>query len=163
MPFLLALAALLAYGPAGAGDCAVDAYGQNGSVMEVQVCQGKISISYTKPRKGLVSLGVRKGTLLFEGSEHTDGSIVGRARIFSRICETAPFAVSGRRQGTTIVLNGNVPVRAANCRVVRHKPHTLVFTLKGARPGTTVPATPQPARPICPAGHVFNLGECLKL
>src|SRR5680860_1642242 len=87
--FLVAasLALGLAASPVEASNCATDAYDHNGSLMEMQVCDGGgMSISYTRPRRGLIGVGVTSGTLLFEGVEQAGGAISGQARRFDKTC-----------------------------------------------------------------------------
>lgn len=146
--------------PAAASACALDNYDHNGSLMEMQVCDGgAITISYVNPRPGLVPHGVRSGTLLFNGSEQAGGVISGQARIFNARCGEILYPVSGSVQGNSIILRGSAPVRNKRCRVTRYRADTLVFTLQAAAP----PPPPPPAvvQPSCPAGYVFSGGACV--
>ena len=157
--FVLSLVAVLVLSapipPALASACAVDDYDHNGSTMQLQVCDGGgITISYTAPRSGLIPHGVRDGTLLFDGTEQPNGAIRGQARLFNRHCGVITYSVTGSRQGDSIVLRGNAPVRNKNCRITRHRPDTLVFTLLAASP-------PGP-QPTCPPGFVFSNGQCVR-
>lgn len=143
---------------ARAGACSVDRYMHNGSVMEVQSCDGgRLTISYTQPRPGMANAGARPGSLLFDGSEGPGGVINGQSRLFSAPCGVVPYAVSGSRQGNTIVLNGTAPIRGNGCQIVRYRQDNLVFTpASGDAPG------PKPT-PQCPPGFVFQGGQCLRV
>ena len=138
-----------------ASNCAVDDYDHNGSLMQLQVCDGGgITISYLRPRSGLTPHGVRDGTLLFDGVEQPNGAISGQARLFNSRCGVITYAVTGSRQGTSIVLRGNAPVRDRNCQISRQRPDTLVFSL--------VAASPPGSQPSCPPGFVFSNGQCIR-
>ena len=144
---------------AQASNCALDEYDHNGSLMELQVCDGGgLTISYIRPRSGLRPHGVRDGTLLFDGVEQASGQISGQARLFSGRCGAITYTVSGLKdQSGTIVLRGSAPVRNKNCRVTRYKSDRLVFTLLGAAaPG------PQVVTPSCPPGFVLQGANCVR-
>jgi hypothetical protein len=132
------IAASLALGlfasQAQAGNCAMDEYDHNGSLMEMQICDGGgMTISYSRPRRGLMGVGVRSGTLFFDGVEQAGGVISGQARIFNRTCGPIPYAVTGRNHGgSIIVLRGDVPALENGCRVTGYRPEKLLFTLQGA-------------------------------
>ncbi|HUW74147.1 MAG TPA: hypothetical protein VMW05_09005 [Methyloceanibacter sp.] len=96
--FLVAvsLALGLAASPVEASNCAVDAYDHNGSLMEMQVCDGGgMSISYTQPRRGLIGVGVTSGTLLFEGVEQAGGAISGQATALRQDMRPRPLPRHG--------------------------------------------------------------------
>ena len=50
---------------------------------------------YEKPRTGLVEVGVRPGTVAFEGKANPNGTIEGTAYLFSKNCGRIPYAVRG--------------------------------------------------------------------
>lgn len=142
---------------AHASSCSMDQFMHNGSVMDVQVCDGgQMTISYSRPRPGMVQQGAQSGTLLFDGFEQPGGFISGQSRLFSARCGAVAYAVSGSRQGNNIVLNGTAPIRGQGCQVVRHRQDNLVFSLLGA----PAPA-PNPV-PGCPPGFVFANGQCIR-
>lgn len=143
--------------PASASNCARDQYMHNGSRMDFEVCDGgRITISYAQPRPGMFKQGARPGTLLFDGSEGPGGVITGQSRLFSARCGVVPYAVSGSRQGNTIILNGTAPIRGRNCQVVRYRQDNLVFTLLGS-----VAPGPNP-QPQCPPGFYLANGQCIR-
>ena len=156
-----AVFALSALAPqAEASACSVDQYMHNRSVMEIEACDGgTITISYVQPRPGMAKAGARNGSLLFDGFEQPNGVITGNSRLFSARCGVVPYAVSGSRQGNSIVLNGTAPIRGKGCQVVRYRQDNLVFTLIGAGAGAGVPQTVQPS---CPPGFYFNGSQCLR-
>lgn len=141
-----------------ASACAIDEYDHNGSLMEMQVCDGGgLTISYVQPRRSLRPHGVQYGTLLFDGVEQANGRISGQARRFSGRCGTIAYAVSGTKNAAgTIVLTGSTPVRNKNCQITRYKPDRLVFTLQGGV------AQPDVVRPSCPPGFVLQGGNCIR-
>jgi hypothetical protein len=163
MRALVALFTVMALAPfmreAHASACSTDAYMHNGSLMEVQLCDGgAITISYTRPRPGMAKAGARPGSLLFDGFEGPGGAINGQSRLFSARCGVVTYAVSGSRQGNTIVLNGTAPVRGgAGCGVTRYRQDNLVFTLAGPGAGG-----PQTVPPQCPPGFYLSRGQCIR-
>lgn len=150
-------ATLLFSSQAHASACSLDRYMHNGSVMDVQVCDGgQLTISYAQPRPGMAQAGARAGSLLFDGTEAANGFISGQSRLFSARCGVVTYPVSGSRQGNAIVLNGTAPIRGQGCQIVRHRQDNLVFSLLGGgAPG------PNPT-PQCPPGFVFSNGQCLR-
>lgn len=86
-------------------------YFHNGS--EVLVDERAGVIRYDVPKASIRS-AVSKGTVLFRGTFAASGVVTGTAYVFKAGCEPAPYAVSGRSQGSTIALKGNAPRRAPN-------------------------------------------------
>ena len=88
-----------------------------------------LRILYDKPRSGLSPLGIKSGTMLFNGIRNGD-TVAGRATTFSRRCEPKEFAVSGRViNETRVVLQGLKPTRNDDCDVVGSVEETLEFDL----------------------------------
>ena len=86
---------------------------------------------YYRPRIGLENVGVKKGTLFFEGSRSGNG-YTGYAYIFSKYCGAAAYAVTGvvsadQRQ---IKLQGKTPRRNQNCQVAGYTDDPSVLTLR---------------------------------
>ena len=128
--------------------------------MEVQMCDGgAVTISYSRPRRGMIAEGARSGTLLFEGVQQANGTISGRALLFSSRCGAIAYQVSGSNQGNSIVMTGSAPVRNKSCQVTRHRTDRLVFTLQGA---SSSPGGPQVVAPSCPVGFVLSGGQCVR-
>jgi hypothetical protein len=83
---------------------------------------------YEKPREGLVSRGVRRGTLLFDGKKDGD-AYSGRSRIFSQKCGAIEYDVSGTvaADQRRVEMTGKRPIIDDSCRVIRTEPDVLVF------------------------------------
>lgn len=144
----------LSSGSAVAAPCSQDRYDHNGSLMLYERCDnGRVTMSYLQPRQGLADQGVRKGTLLFDGTESKGGQISGRMRAFTKGCPALPYPASGGRYKGTIELNGRKPVRDGKCKVTDTKPQSSSFTLIGKggdKPGN------------CPPGFHFDKGQCIR-
>ncbi|MFD0986922.1 hypothetical protein [Methyloligella solikamskensis] len=123
----------LGAGGALASDCARDLYDHNGSLMEIEFCDGgSVVIEYVEPRPGLQKAGVESGTVLFKGSQAGDGKVSGKATIFDRKCGALTYPVAGEAVGDALILNGAAPVRGADCKVKRYREDELAFAWKGA-------------------------------
>lgn len=116
--------------PSFASNCAVDDYDHNNSLMEVQVCDGTLDISYKQVRSGLQDAGVKANDVLFEGKVSRTGGVTGLARMFSAKCGPLTYNVTGTIRNTSILLEGEAPVRNASCRVTKYRADKLLFTLK---------------------------------
>ena len=68
----------------------------NESVMAVFAdhATGSVSITYVQPKPSLAAIGVRPGTLLFDGAWN-NGALYGRARVFNLVCGAIPYDVHG--------------------------------------------------------------------
>jgi hypothetical protein len=124
-----ALLLFLMGGNAHASNCSVDEYDHNGSIMEVQICDTEVYISYSKPKVSLRKLGVRAGTTLFEGTVSRSGAVVGKARRFSAACGEISYDVDGAIRPNSILLEGQAPSRNKACRVTKYGYDELLFTL----------------------------------
>ncbi len=162
--FLFALSAMFAFWSftpqAHASACANDRYMHNGSVMEVQICDGgSLTISYAQPRPGMAKAGARPGSLLFNGVIGTNGVITGQSRLFSARCGVIAYDVTGNQQGgDTYVMNGSAPIRGKGCQVVRYRNDHLVFTPDAGGGG----GGPQTVQPSCPNGFYFDGSQCIR-
>jgi hypothetical protein len=155
------LALGLAASPAKASNCATDEYDHNGSLMEMQVCDGGgMTISYMRPRRGLTAVGVVTGTLLFNGVEQAGGVISGQARRFDKTCGPVLYPVTGHNHSGSIILRGNAPKLDGRCQVIGYRADKLLFTLQGA---VQPPPSGGPAvvAPSCPPGYVLSQGLCV--
>ena len=115
----LAIATAAATGAAPAmADEGPEIFTHNGSLMEVFIHADEVTISYARPKSSLRRLGVRPGTVLFQGG-YTRNGIAGTAYVFRSGCQPAGYAVSGPDlRGQGIVLSGAAPVRPkGSCRV----------------------------------------------
>ena len=85
-------------------------------------------IYYDDPRPGLKEVGVKQGTLLFDGV--VDGAnLSGTAFVFAKDCDPLSFAVTGKltRDGKRITLNGKAPRVGTQCRTAGDKQEELIF------------------------------------
>jgi hypothetical protein len=85
-------------------------------------------IYYDDPRPGLKEVGVKQGTLLFDGV--MDGTALsGTAFVFSKKCDPLSFAVTGKltREGKRMVLNGKAPRIGKSCKIAGNKQEELIF------------------------------------
>lgn len=114
-----------------ASNCAVDEYDHNGSVMEVQMCDNDLFISYTIPKASLRRIGVRSGTTLFDGTVSDIGTVSGLAYRFSAKCGAITYDVEGAIRPNSILLEGNAPTRNPSCTVTEFRYEELLFTLNG--------------------------------
>ncbi|MGR3491985.1 MAG: SH3 domain-containing protein [Shimia sp.] len=94
-------------------------YDHNGSEMRVSVRGADVTITYTTPRSGLRGLGVRSGTLLFEGRA-SGGTLDGMTRLFHSNCGEVDYYVYGEfTPGRDFRLSGAAPVLSGmSCRIV---------------------------------------------
>lgn len=155
---IAAIITLSAWTPqAHASNCAVDQYMHNNSLMQLQECDGgTISISYVRPRPGMVKQGARNGSLLFDGRSN-NGAINGTSRLFSARCGVVTYPVTGYWQGNNLILDGSAPIRGKGCRIARYRNDHLVFTPTAGGGGG-----PQTAQPSCPNGFYFNGSQCIR-
>ena len=144
---LAALFALMACFEAAARDYA---YEHNGSRMKVSVNGAEVRIVYQRPRSGLRSVGVRPGTLLFDGRV-SNGYLEGKSRVFNANCGEVDYFVYGDfRPGSAFRLSGAAPVVSnMSCRIVdnvNEGPNAnLAFTpVSAPRPAPTSKPEPQP-------------------
>jgi hypothetical protein len=89
---------------------------------------------YEKPRANLVSMGVTKGTVLFDGKKEGD-IYVGTAHTFSQSCGATPYPVRGNITDDLLVtLRGQLPVLDDACKVRRYQDNVLKFRYRGKSP-----------------------------
>lgn len=109
----------------------------NGSVVYLTADGASRRFYYDSPREGLDSVGVKRGTLLFEGQKNGD-QYSGTAYFFSKICGPGTYAVSGpvtsNESQITITLSGKAPQLDANCKQIGVRDDVLVFTYKASTP-----------------------------
>jgi hypothetical protein len=117
--------ALPAQAPASNGDCYTTYYSHNGSEMLLERCGEDLRMTYENPRPALRQLGVKRGTLFFEGRlRRIDRGefIEGDARAFRKGCKPEPFYVRGgisrrgERDPVPFTLRGAAPLRDRQCR-----------------------------------------------
>lgn len=88
-------------------------YDHNGSVMRYKIVGNGFVITYDRPRSVLQNAGVRRGTVLVDGT-FQGHQVTGKARRFSRYCPQTPleYTVTGWFEGENpdFVLEGSRPV-----------------------------------------------------
>ena len=91
----------------------------NGSLVRWMSSGQNRWLYYVEPRPALAAIGVKPGTLLFEG-QATANILVGTAYVFSENCLPTPYRVEGVIYSETDVrLDGAVPVvDAYSCEIV---------------------------------------------
>lgn len=119
--------------PSMASNCAIDDYDHNGSLMEIEYCDGSMRIEYITPRAGMLKAGARSGSLLVDARIRLNGEIRGTARLFSETCGEITYPISGQAEVDIVELWGQAPVRNSNCQIVRHRDDHLVFTRKAGQ------------------------------
>ncbi len=111
--------------------CTHDIYGFNGSILQFEQCDKRpIIIRYQRVPSSAKKHGITAGAKLFVGRERATGAVAGTMWVYKIGCRKIGFIVRGTIDHTQIVLRGRVPVRAANCDVIRTRAQEFVFTLK---------------------------------
>jgi hypothetical protein len=103
-------------------------WAHNRSIMHMTENGTRRQIYYDDPRPGLQEVGVKQGTLLFDGV--ADGiTLSGTAFVFARECAPLSFAVTGKltHDGKRITLNGKASRIGTQCRVAGDKREELIF------------------------------------
>jgi hypothetical protein len=87
---------------------------------------------YQVPREGLAEVGVKNGSILFEGERRGD-RYIGTAYIFSSSCGKLSYEVSGpvSDDDHKVTLYGRRPRVNGNCQTVERADDVLVFTYQG--------------------------------
>ncbi|QGZ33754.1 SH3 domain-containing protein [Stappia indica] len=138
-------------------------YEHNGSIMLISQDRNTVRIVYETPRPGLVSQGVRPGTVLFEGQLNADSYLEGMSRIFRPGCDIDYFVYGDYRPAGDLALSGAAPVLApSGCRIVNNVHEgpnaNLVFSYLGPARGGARPSGPAANQPAAPARPVAGLG-----
>ena len=134
------------WGPAAGGE-RVTLWDHNGSAMAYESGPGdRRVIWYWDPRPALADVGVRRGTLLFDGAKTGPAEVAGEARIFTRACGAYAYPVRGpvTEGPLTVTLRGERPLVNAACEITGTRPDTLVFTFEATSPfAAEAPAQPE--------------------
>jgi hypothetical protein len=104
----------------------------NGSRMALVANGAQRNFFYVEPRTGLVDLGVRPGTLLFQGMRNGNG-YTGTAVIFgANGCGAFPYAVSGTvgADQRSVTMWGRAPRISGDCSISGYREDSLTFTLE---------------------------------
>src|SRR5215510_2489160 len=95
----LASAALILVGFHAATVRADSFWNHNGSEMRLRADGNRRTIVYERPRAGIASQGVERGTVLFEGRiSGVAGEYSGTSYVFSKGCGKQAYAVTGELQ-----------------------------------------------------------------
>jgi len=110
MPFAARLLAFVLSVVAALPAAADSYWNHNGSLMRLAAHGTARNFYYAAPRPGMANIGVRPGTLFFDGWR--DGNrYSGTARVFSPDCGASPFAIDGWVASEThVILEGWRPV-----------------------------------------------------
>ena len=103
-------------------------WAHNRSIMYMTEDGTRRQIYYDDPRPGLKEVGIKQGTLLFDGV--LDGTALsGTAFVFAKECDPLSFAVTGKltRDGKRITLNGKAPRIGPHCKIAGNKQEELIF------------------------------------
>lgn len=106
----------------------------NGSSMKLLANGSTRKFMYVEPRAGLDSVGIREGSVAFEGTRTSEG-YSGTAYVYSSKCGRLGFPVSGpvATDQRSVTMHGKAPVRsAADCRTREFRDETLIFTFSGS-------------------------------
>ena len=133
----------------------------NGSTLSLVADGAERRIFYRLPRAGLTEVGVRSGTLYFEGQQ-AGRTYRGRAHVFSKVCGAISYPVAGEvsEDNRTISFGGQAPLVDERCRVVSLQAVTTELTTLIPLPQTPAPAASgatliDGAAPTVPTGS-FN-------
>jgi hypothetical protein len=109
-------------------------WNHNGSLVRLVSKGTARRFYYESPREGMLREGVAPGTLLFEGTRRGD-TYSGRAYVFSAVCGSRSYAVSGTASSDdrVVTMVGQAPRLNVACEVVGYRPDTLVFVYLGPK------------------------------
>ena len=121
----------------------VQHWNHNGSVVSLVSDGKKQKFVYDAPRVGLLDVGVKPGTVLFEG-QREGHNITGTAYQFYRTCKAHSYDVTGATSDDrkTITLKGKVPVLDLNCNSTGTRDDVLIFTAVQSAPAEPAKETP---------------------
>jgi hypothetical protein len=104
-------------------------WNHNGSLMGLMADGPYRQFVYEQPRPGMAQVGVRPGTLLFDGRR--DGNqYLGTAYLFPPTCPRIAYDVSGpvSWNDLQVTMYGLAPIVDRNCQVIGYRNDTLVFS-----------------------------------
>jgi Caspase domain len=105
----------------------------NGSRVILKAHGAEREFYYDSPRPGMLTVGARKGTLLFSG-QRTGNAYSGVAYVFNKKCGPHAYDVSGSvsEDQRSVTMFGKAPSQFDdNCKPIVYKDDTLVFTFTG--------------------------------
>jgi hypothetical protein len=103
----------------------------NDSILELIADGPSRKFYYFSPRAGLDPVGVKRGTLAFDG-KRTDNKYSGSAYTFSRYCGPLAYPVTGTVSDDQrkVQFSGLVPKRNGSCAIVESTNQTFEFSLR---------------------------------
>jgi Sel1 repeat len=103
----------------------------NESILELIADGPSRKFYYYSPRPSLDPVGVKRGTLAFDG-KRTGNKYSGNAYVFSRYCGSLAFPVTGTvsDEERKVQFSGMVPRRNSSCAVVESTNQTFEFSLR---------------------------------
>jgi hypothetical protein len=107
-------------------------WSHNGSAMYLVASAGTVrKFFYETPRPGMLEVGVKFGTLLFEGKRVGD-EYVGTAYRFWPNCRPEGYRVQGpiSDDEKRVTMRGRAPQKNANCDVIGYDEDKLIFEYK---------------------------------
>ena len=110
----------------------------NGSLMVLEENGSKRKLVYTEPRGTLDTAGVKKGTVLFDGEEKSDGRLAGYAKLFRAGCDPVDYFVEGSfdKSKGEILLQGQAPIYSGNgCKITGYSDDNTASSLSFRQQG----------------------------
>jgi hypothetical protein len=107
-------------------------WNHNGSSLKLEATNAMRRFVYIEPREGLKEVGVKQGTLAFQGKRI--GNIYkGTAYVFSQKCGAIGFSVKGlvAKDDRSITMKGYAPYVNSECRISGGREAVLTFELIG--------------------------------
>ena len=116
----------------------------NGSLMVLEENGKKRKLVYAEPRGTLDTAGVKKGTVLFDGEEKTDGRLAGYAKLFRAGCDPVDYFVEGSldKSKGEILLQGQAPIYSGSgCKITGYSDDNTASSLKFRQQGASAYAS----------------------
>ena len=104
----------------------------NGSLMVLEENGKKRKLVYSEPRGALDTAGVKRGTVLFDGEEKTDGRLAGYAKLFRAGCDPVDYFVEGSLDTSKgeILLQGQAPIYSGTgCKITGYSDDNTASSL----------------------------------
>jgi hypothetical protein len=124
--FCLALIAMTADGVAQGS---LSRWDHNGSQVSLSATGGRRQFYYQSPAAELLEIGVKPGTLLFDGRK-VGNTYSGTSYVFSKVCGALPYITAGpvAPDQRTVTMYGKAPIVDSTCSVVQYRDDVLVFS-----------------------------------
>ncbi len=115
---------------------ATSVWDHNGSALRLEENGKKRAFVYDDPRGPLAAAGVKRGTVLFDGEEKSDGRLAGYAKLFRKGCSPVDYFVEGayNKQKGEILLQGQAPIYSGNgCKITGYSDNGSASSLSFTR------------------------------